>query len=149
MVILHENGRSHFVDPWWILSMKDQTLKFARLRDCFEGVWNENMLECLFGIILDEFHFWQFWPPKGILDVTCKNELDVAHYSHIVNLFQGDEFNLVEVKEDEIRKKLPTYDKVFLKAFTFKDSFSSCLPIGEFTGVSEVVLKNGFNCDIS
>ena len=33
--------------------------------------------------------------------------------------------------------------------FTFKDSFNSCLPIVESNGVSEVVLKNGFNCDIS
>ena len=53
------------------------------------------------------------------------------------------------MKEDEIRKKLPTYDKVFLQAFTFKDSFNSCLPIVESNGVSEVVLKNEFNCDIS
>ena len=53
------------------------------------------------------------------------------------------------MKEDELRKKLLTYDNVSLQAFTFKDSFSSCLPIVESNGVSEVVLKNEFNCDIS
>ena len=54
------------------------------------------------------------------------------------------------MKEDELRKKLLTYDNVSLQAFTFKDSFSSCLPIVESNQVSEVaVLKNRFNCDIS
>ena len=83
------------------------------------------------------------------MDETCKNELDVTHYLPIFNLFQSDEFNLVEVKGDEIRKKLSTYYKVFLQAFTFKDSFNSCLRIVESNGVSEVVLKNRFNYDIS
>ena len=35
------------------------------------------------------------------------------------------------------------------QAFTFKDSFSSCLPVVKSNEVSEVVLNNGFNCDIS
>ena len=53
------------------------------------------------------------------------------------------------MKENEIRKRLPTYDKVFLQTFIFKDDFNSCLPVVESNEVSEVVLKNGFNCDIS
>ena len=65
------------------------------------------------------------------MDETCKNELDVAHYLPIVNLSQGDEFNLVEVKENKIRKRLPTYDKVFLQTFIFKDDFNSCWQIVE------------------
>ena len=83
------------------------------------------------------------------MDETCKHKLKISYDLPIVTPSKGDEFNLVEVKGDEIRKKLPTYDKVFLQAFTFKDSFSSCLPIVESNGVSEVVLKNEFNCDIS
>ena len=39
-------------------------------------------------------------------------------------------------------------ETVFLQAFTFKDTFSSCLPIVESNEVSEVVLKNEFNYDI-
>ena len=38
-----KNGRSHFLNLWWILSMKDQTLKFLWFQDSFEGIWNENM----------------------------------------------------------------------------------------------------------
>ena len=49
MVILHQNGRSHFLNPWWILSLKDQTLKFWWFWDSFEGVWKENMQEDHFG----------------------------------------------------------------------------------------------------
>ena len=45
MVISHKNGRSRFLNPWWILRMKDQTLKFIWFRDSFEGVWDENMQE--------------------------------------------------------------------------------------------------------
>ena len=44
-------GRSHFLNLWWILSMKDQTLKFLWFRDSFEGVWKENM----------QGHFWRSW----------------------------------------------------------------------------------------
>ena len=84
-----------------------------------------------------------------VMDETCKNKLEISYDLPIVTPSKGDEFNLVEVKGDEIRKKLPTYDKVFLQAFTFKDSFSFCLPIVESNAVSDVVLKNGFNCDIS
>ena len=43
MVILHQNGRLHFLNPWWILSMKDQNLRFWWFWDSFERVWNENM----------------------------------------------------------------------------------------------------------
>ena len=68
MVILHQNGRSHFLNPWWILSLKDQTLKFWWFWDSFEGVWNENM-QGHFWIIL-EVHFCQFWPLRGILGIT-------------------------------------------------------------------------------
>ena len=46
-----KNGRSSFLNPWWILSMKDQTLKFLWFRDNFEGVWDENMQ----GHFLDRF----------------------------------------------------------------------------------------------
>ena len=49
MVILHQNGRSHFLNPWWILSLKDQTLKFWWFWDSFDGVWHENMQEDHFG----------------------------------------------------------------------------------------------------
>ena len=84
-----------------------------------------------------------------VMAKTCKNELEISHDLPKVTPSKDDAFNLVEEKEDEIRKKLPTYDKVFLQAFTFKDSFSFCLPIVESNGVSEVVLKNRFNCDIS
>ena len=45
MVISHQNGRSHLLNPWWILSMKDQILKFLWFWDSFEGVLDENMQE--------------------------------------------------------------------------------------------------------
>ena len=67
---------------------------------------------------------------------TCKNELDASHYLPMVNLSQGDEFNIVEVKENEIRKRCPTHDKVFLQAFTFKDGFNFCLQIVESNEIS-------------
>ena len=57
-----------------------------------------------------------------------------------VNLSQGDEFTLIKVKKHEIRKRFPTYDKVFLHAFIFKDDFNSCLPIVESNKVSGVVV---------
>ena len=69
MVILHQNKRSRVLNPWWILSVKDQTLKFWWFWDCFEGVWNEKC-EGHFGIILEEIHFWQFWPSNGIFGIT-------------------------------------------------------------------------------
>ena len=54
------------------------------------------------------------------------------------------------MKANENKKRLPTYDKVFLQAFIFKDDFNSCLQIVESNEVSEVaILKNGFNYDIS
>ena len=43
----------------WIL-MIDQTLKFLWFRDCFERVWDENMQEGHFWIILEKVHFWHF-----------------------------------------------------------------------------------------
>ena len=49
MVILHQNGRSPFLNPWWILSMKDQILKFWWFQDNFERVWNENVKKVIFG----------------------------------------------------------------------------------------------------
>ena len=68
----------------------------------------------------------------------------------MVNLSHGDKFNLIEVEVNKIWKRLPTYDKVFLQAFIFKDEFNSCLQIVESNEVSEVaILKNGFNYDIS
>ena len=70
-----------------------------------------------------------------VMAKKCKNEWDVSHYLPMVNLSQGDEFNFVEVKENDIRKRCPTYDNVFLQAFTFKDNFSCCLPIVEFNEV--------------
>ena len=57
MVISHQNGRSHFLNLWWILSMKDKILKFLWFRDSFEGVWDENMQEDLF---LDHFRISLF-----------------------------------------------------------------------------------------
>ena len=84
-----------------------------------------------------------------VMAETCKNELEISHDLPKVTPSKDGEFNLVEEKEDEIRKKLPTYDKVFLQAFILKDDFTSCLLIVESNGVSEVVLKNRFNYDIS
>ena len=63
-----KNGRSHFLNLWCILRLKDQTLKFLWFWDSFEGVWNENMQKGHFWIIL-EVHFWQFWPPRGIFRI--------------------------------------------------------------------------------
>ena len=65
-----KNERSHFLNPWWILSLKNQTLKFLWFRDSFEGVLDENMQEGGFWINLKEVNFWQFWPPRGILGIT-------------------------------------------------------------------------------
>ena len=65
----------------------------------------------------------------------------------MVNLSQDDEFTLVEVKENKIRKRCPRYDKVFLQAFIFKDDLISCLQIVESNEM--IVLKNEFNYDIS
>ena len=62
-----KNRRSRF--PWWILSMKDQTLKFLWFRDSFEGVWDENMQKGGFSINLEEVNFWQFWPSRVILGI--------------------------------------------------------------------------------
>ena len=42
-----KNGRSRFLNLWWILSMKDQTLNFLWFLDSFEGVWDENMQELI------------------------------------------------------------------------------------------------------
>ena len=85
-----------------------------------------------------------------VMDETCKNELKVSHDSSMINLTQDNEFTIVEMKENDIRKRLPTYNKVFLQAFIFKDDFNSCLQIVKSNEVSEVVvLKNQFNCDIS
>ena len=53
-----KNGRSRFLNPWWILIMKDQTLKFLWFWDSFEGVWDENMQEGGFWINLEEVNFW-------------------------------------------------------------------------------------------
>ena len=53
-----KNGRSRFLNPWSILSMKDQTLKFLWFQDRFEGVWDENMQEGGFWINLEEVNFW-------------------------------------------------------------------------------------------
>ena len=54
-----------------------------------------------------------------VMEGTCKNELKISHDLLMVTPSQGDEFNLVKVKEDEIRKRLFTYDKVFLQVFSF------------------------------
>ena len=43
-----------------------------------------------------------------VMAETCKNELEVSHDLPMVTSSQGDEFNLVEVKENEIRKRFPT-----------------------------------------
>ena len=64
-----KNRRSRFLNPWWILSMKDQTMKFLWFRDSFEGVWVENTQEGGFWINLKEVNFWQFWPSRGILRI--------------------------------------------------------------------------------
>ena len=69
MVISHQNGRSRFLNPWLILSMKDQTLKFLWFWDSFEGDWDENIQESGFWINLEEVNFWQFWPLRGILGI--------------------------------------------------------------------------------
>ena len=67
----NKNGRSHFLNPWWISSMKVQTLKFLWFRDSFEGVWDENMQEGDFWINLEEVNFWQFWPPRRLFLGNC------------------------------------------------------------------------------
>ena len=85
-----------------------------------------------------------------VMAKTWKNELEVSHDLSMVTLSQGDEFNLVEVKENEIRKRCPTYEKVFLQVFIFKGDFNFCLQIVESNEVSEIaILMHGFNCDIS
>ena len=61
---------TRIMNPWWILSMKDQILKFLWSRDSFEGVWDENMQEGGFWINLEEVNFWQFWPSRCILGIT-------------------------------------------------------------------------------
>ena len=69
MVILHQNERSHFLNPWWILSLKDQTLKFWWFWDSFEGVFNENMQEDQFWkkFIFSSFDLWGvFWELQKI-----------------------------------------------------------------------------------
>ena len=63
-----KNEGSRFLNPWWILSMEDQTLKFLWFWNSFEEVWDENMQEGHFWIIL-EVQFWQFWPLRGILEL--------------------------------------------------------------------------------
>ena len=81
---------------------------------------------------------------------TCKDVLKISHDLSKVTSSQDDEFFLVEVKKNEIRKRFPTYDKVFLQAFIFKNDFHSCLLILESNEINEVIiLKNEFNCDIS
>ena len=65
-----KNGTLRFLNPWWILSMKYQTLKFLWFWDSFEGVLDKNMQEGGFWIILEEVNFWQFWPSRAILGIT-------------------------------------------------------------------------------
>ena len=66
-----------------------------------------------------------------VMAETCKNELEISHDLPKVTPSKDGAFNLVEEKEDEIRKRLPTYDKVFLQTFIFKDDFNSCWQIVE------------------
>ena len=66
MVISRQKiGRSRFLNPWWILSMKDQTLKFLWFQDSFEGVWDENMQEGDFWINLEEVNFFTVLTSEG------------------------------------------------------------------------------------
>ena len=112
----------------------------------FEEIPYEGDVQNCFDVINREIN--AIGSKQLVMAEACKNELEVSLDLPMVTPSKDNEFNLVEEKEDEIRKKLPTYDKVFLQAFTFKDSFSSCFPFVESNEVSEVVLKNGFNCDI-
>ena len=64
-----KNRRLCFLNPWWILSMKDQSLKFLWFRNSFEGVWDENIQEGGFWINLEEVNFWQFWPLRVFLEL--------------------------------------------------------------------------------
>ena len=66
-----------------------------------------------------------------VMAETWNNELKISHDLLLVTPSQDDEISFVEVKENEIRKRLPTYDKVFLQAFIFKDDFNSCWQIVE------------------
>ena len=67
---LGSSATSHFLNPWWILSLKNKTLKFWWFWDSFEGVWKENMQEGHFSIIREEVNFWKFWLSMGILGIT-------------------------------------------------------------------------------
>ena len=64
MVISHQNGRSCLLNPWWILSMKDETLKFLWFWDSFDGVLDENIQEGGFWkkLSFGSFDLWGvFW----------------------------------------------------------------------------------------
>ena len=52
-----------------------------------------------------------FYHEQLVMAKTCKNELEVSHDLTMVDLSQGDEFNLIEVKENAIRKRLPKSKK--------------------------------------
>ena len=103
MVILHQNGRSHFLNPWWILSLKNRTLKFWWFWDSFEGVWKENMQEGHFCIILEKVNFWQFWLLRGILGITKYLCIFWRRlFLGIVADFQSFKMNLTTPKTDII-----------------------------------------------
>ena len=76
--------------------------------------------------------------PNIEINVLCHEQLVMAKTSNLLS--QSCEFNLIEVKDNEIKKRFPTYDKVFLHAFILKDDFNSCLPIVESNKVSGVVV---------
>ena len=70
MVISHQKWKITFLESLMNLKHERSNSKFFIFWDSFEGVWNENMQECHFWIILEEVHFWQFWLPNGILGIT-------------------------------------------------------------------------------
>ena len=87
MVNLHQNRRSHFLNPWWILNMKDQTLKFW----WFWIALKKFEIKICRKFIL-EVYFCQFWPSRGILEITKKNGAFLeegnfwANYSWLLDL---------------------------------------------------------------
>ena len=93
MIILHQNGRSHLLNPWWILSLKDQTLKFWWFWDSFEGVWNENMQDGHFGrslffaILTSEGYFWNYKKIVHFLEKAISGKIVVDFQSFKTNLW--------------------------------------------------------------
>ena len=97
-----KNGRPHFLNLWWILSIKDQTLKFFF---DFGIALKEFEMKICKKVILEEVHFWQFWPSRGILGIT-KNP-----YVFWRRLFMGKLYlTSIALKRAQDHPKLTLFD---------------------------------------